>query len=172
VQLESTGPDVWLFRCVRGPQHADRDHVWSPTPLVVDLDRRTGLGEELGVYDDLLRCVEPGERVEYGVVEHRFAAVSPDAYRDLLVRYGHTSLAPTKYSTSSFLSHALAQLGREGLLVVTSVDATGDGRYLRAVPAFARPETPPDIETTSWAGYASHHGIDPATWPASAARRR
>jgi hypothetical protein len=166
VALESTGPDLWQFRCAHGPQHPDRDHVWSPTPAAFFESGRTGVGEELGVYDDLLRCVEPNERAEYGVVEHRYSEVAPASYRELLSRYGHTSLGPTRYSTS-FLSHALAQLYREGALARTDVPATGYWHYLRIVPAFAKPEANPDIETTAWTAFATRHGIDPETWPAT-----
>ena len=78
--------------------------IAEPTP------GRVGLAEDLDVYDALLRCVQREECVEYGVVEYRYFVDSPDSYRALVARYGHTSLKPTRYSASVFLAHALGQL--------------------------------------------------------------
>ena len=142
--------------------------MWTPTAIASVTEGRSGIGEELGVYDDLLRCVDQAERVEYGVVEHRIAVAAPATYAELLSRYGHASLGPTRYSTSSFLSHALGQLYREGLLDRTDVPATGYWRYLRLVPAFAQPGISPIITTTTWAAFAAEHDIDPDTWPSTA----
>jgi hypothetical protein len=142
--------------------------VWTPTASTPFVAGRSGVGEELGVYDDLLRCVLPNERVEYGVVEHRFAEIAPATYAELIRRYGHASLAPTRYSASSFLSHALGQLYRERLLDRNDVPATGYWRYLRQVPAFAQPATMANVRTTSWESFATEHGIDPQVWPSTA----
>jgi hypothetical protein len=49
---------------------------------------RSGVADELGVYDDLLSRVLPVEWVEYGIVEHRYAARAPELNADLARRYG------------------------------------------------------------------------------------
>ena len=110
--------------------------------------------------------------MQYGVVEHRFAAAAPAPDQELLRRYGHSSIVPTRYSTSSFVSHALGHLYRERLLARTDVVATGYWYYLRVVPAFAQPETAPNIETISGTAFATKHDIDSDTWLDDRIRQR
>ena len=90
---------------------------------------RTGVGEELGVYDDLLLCVHPEEWVEYGVVEFRYADLSGRGYGELVRRYGHRSIQTATYSASAFLGRALSQLHQEGLLLSRWLPATGYWSY-------------------------------------------
>jgi len=75
VELTTDCPDVWMFRC-RGPYH-DEPYTWSPTITPPVPAGRIGIGEDLGVYDDLLRCVHVSECVEYGAVEWRYAKPHP-----------------------------------------------------------------------------------------------
>ncbi len=92
--------DEWVVTC------ASKTHPpmeWRPKEQYQSTGTyRTGIGEDLGVYDDLLACVHDGF-AEYGVVEYRFAQYAPDTYRLLVDRYGHTALGPAGYSTSAFL---------------------------------------------------------------------
>src|SRR5688572_29849951 len=73
--------DEWVMTC------QNRSHPlfeWRPKSVATGLTSyRSGLGEELGVYDDLLACVD-GVLSEYGVIEYRFAERSRQAY-DFLV---------------------------------------------------------------------------------------
>lgn len=165
VTVVSTGPDLWEFSCSNDqPNHP---YAWPVNTGVPITAGRTGVGEELGVYDDLLRCVQPAEFVEYGIVEHRFAHEAPGTYRTLVDQYGHASGRKTKYTASSFLAHALGQLAREGLLAYTEVKATGYWDYLSKVSAWRRAETSSDTPLTTWADFAASIGQDPEVWTAT-----
>jgi hypothetical protein len=164
VRLEAVGADLWEFRCTA---HVDGDFVWTPTSVPIPSAGRGGKGEELGIYEDLVRCVGPDEWVEYGIVEHRFAEISPSVYGELVDTYSHTSLGPTSYSATAFIAQALAQLRREGVFDAQDVPATGYWTYLRQVHAFAQRGTRPEVPVTSWASFAESDGIDPLTWPAT-----
>lgn len=162
VELRSDGPDLWTFVCRNG--HPVDPYEWSPTPVEPGGEAPTGITAELGLYDALLRCVHPGEWVEYGVVEFRLAVAEPDTYKRLLELYGHASIAPTRYSTSSFVAHTLSQLHREGLLSVEWTASSGYWSYLSRVSAWALPQTGPG-EVLSWAEFAESIGVDPRSWP-------
>jgi hypothetical protein len=46
-----------------------------------DASEGSGLASELGMYDDLPGCLNPGEPwVEYGIVERRYRDAHPDAF--------------------------------------------------------------------------------------------
>ena len=162
VELRSDGPDLWTFVC--NNPHPTASFEWSPTPVVSSGSGQSGLAAELGLYDALLRSIGRGEWVEYGVVEYRIAKEEPSAYRTLLDIYGHASLGPTRYSTSSFISHTLAQLQKEGLLIVDWTKATGYWSYLSRVSAWALPGTPSG-QILTWVDLAASLDVDPSTWP-------
>lgn len=169
VVVVAHGPDAWRYTC-----SADTRHHAEPVSWTVDVpderaDRRSGIGAELGVYDVLLDCIRPGEVVEYGVVEHRFAALAPHAYRELVGRYGHASLADTRYSASMFLAGALGQLRDEGLLRKSVVKGTGYWSYLSTVSAWALASEPAGSIAVSWEQYAGDEGLDPTSWAFAAA---
>lgn len=168
VTLRSDGPDLWVFVCTAEQSH--HPYEWQPVGTPHFEPGRVGIAEELGVYDDLLRCLEPGECVEYGIVEHRFAGASPAAYRQLVERYGHVSVQPSKYTASAFLSHALSQLAREGLVELSWTKGTGYWTYLTRVSAWALVGTgaDPAVSTLNWSDFAVDSGLDPDVWTATA----
>lgn len=168
VTLRSDGPDIWVFVC--GAEQARHPYEWTPTGTPQFEPGRVGIAEELGVYDDLLRCLEPGERVEYGIVEYRFAATSPMAYRALIERYGHVSVQPSKYTASAFLSHALGQLSREGLVELSWTKGTGYWSYLTRVSAWslAGSGAAVNVPILNWADFALGNGLDPESWTSTA----
>jgi hypothetical protein len=162
VEVISIGPDLWEFSCSN--EQASHPYSWPVTTGVPVSAGRTGVGEEFGVYSDLLRCVHADEFVEYGIVEYRFAQEAPATYRKLVDQYGHASGRKSKYTASSFLSHALGQLAREGMLVYTEVKATGYWDYLSKVSAWRRAETSPDTPLTTWDDFAIAVGEQPNKW--------
>lgn len=166
VTVGSEGPDMWVFTCTARNQHHGADHVWRPTLEVSIPAGRNGIGQELGVYDDLGACVLANERVEYGVVEFRYAMRNPTAYRELVERYGHVSLGlgGRRYSASMFLAHALDQLDREGILRWSSTIGTGYWNYLTTVSAWEQRKDCPPTPLTSWVDFALAMGSDPSTW--------
>jgi hypothetical protein len=109
-----------------------------------------------------LACVD-ATAVEYGVVEWRFAARSPSAYRTLVKEYGHRSIAPTTYSASMFLAHALGQLEREGLLEKGWTAGSGCWDYLTRVSAWATKGVPMTT-VVSWEAWAKEQQLAPRPW--------
>jgi hypothetical protein len=170
VALGSEGPDLWTFTCAAEAER--HPYVWRPTAEEFATAGRTGLGDELGVYEDLLLCVKSGERIEYGIVEHRFALISPEAYATLVETYGHTSIAPTSYSASSFLARALGQLGTEGLLQHAPTVPTGYWSYNTTISSWSQRGESEATPVHSWSSFARGQGFDPDSWPATASLRR
>ena len=162
VELTSEGPDMWVFVCHRG--HPAQPYQWTPTAHTVAPPGRTAVGDDLGVYEALLACVQGDERVEYGVVEYRYAEQSPADYAKLVEKYGHRSLGETVYSASVFLAHALGQLEREGLLEKSWVPGSGYWSYLDRVSAWSQPGTDAASEVSTWASFAVENDLDPHVW--------
>lgn len=163
---ESVSPDgVTQLTCSNGTHEL---YTWAKYVEPVGRPARDGIGEELGIYDDLPALLRPDEPVvEYGVVEHRYALAHPAEYRQLVERYGHTALEPSQYTASAFLAKALGQLSREGALVFRSVRATGRWAYNGQISGWCLPNTEAveSDEVLSWEAFAEREGIDPQTWP-------
>jgi hypothetical protein len=70
------------------------------------VDGREGVTAELGLDNDLLRCLESGgPSVEHCVVEHRYKLLRPATYSDeLLPRYGHGAQDPNGYTLSALIA--------------------------------------------------------------------
>lgn len=160
--------DEWVMAC-ESQRHMPIE--WRPREQYQNSRTgRSGLGEELGVYEDLLACVH-GRSVEYGIVEYRYSERNPETYKALVVRYGHKALAPTKYSASVFLSRALGQLWREGLIAGFWAPATGYWRYNGVTGAYGDKGTPQSDGYISWAEFAvSNLGVPAGDWPPLAYR--
>lgn len=96
------------------------DHSWTPTQRSngrSNLDARTGIGEEWGVDDALIQCVDNSDQwFEYGIIEHRYKLAHPTTYAQMVRRWGHTAQRRTRYSASSFLGGCLGRLATEGLI--------------------------------------------------------
>ncbi len=123
---------------------------------------------ELGLYDDLLGCLDAADRrwTEHGVIEHRYLTAHPDIYfGQLLPLYGHASQGPMKgLSTSLLLAMALSQLRSEGLLVYRTWRPTGYWKKNSKISYWATPPDPPEEDRLTWAGYAAELGLDPKDW--------
>lgn len=155
--------DEWVMTC-RNQKHPLFE--WRPKDQGAKPGSyRTGVGEELGVYDDLLACVCDGF-AEYGVIEHRYSKRVPEAYQFLVTRYGHTAKAPSHYTASAFLGGALGQLWREALVEGVWGPATGYWSYNGRVGSYAPSGTPEDSHILSWEHFAEKTlGVDPYDWP-------
>ncbi len=156
--------EEWVMTC------ESDDHVpfeWRPKSQYVKAGGyRSGIGVELGVYDDLLSCVHGGF-AEYGVIEHRYSKTSPSQYRELVARYGHRAKSPSSYTASSFLGGSLGHLWREGSIVGKWGPATGYWSYNDKVGTYAPSGTPAEGSILSWKQFASDTlGVDPQSWPA------
>lgn len=152
--------DTWAYTCL-----SDR-HTWivkAPTGI----EGRNGIMAELGLYDDLLRCLVSGESwVEHGIVEHRYKEAFPDVYfNELLPRYGHVATHGSKrYTASAFIASALGRLRVEGALVQSRGPATGFWHYNGSVSYWALPPGPGPEDRTTWESFARERGLDPKQW--------
>lgn len=169
----STTPDAVTLLTCHNPRHAP--FTWPEYVEPEGTQGREGLGEELGIYEDLpatLRADEPV--VEYGILEYRYALAHPSEYGQLIDRYSHTALGPTKYSASAFLARALGQLSREGTVVFRAVKATGRWSYNGDISGWCLPGTPAESsdEILSWGDFAVSNGLDPESWPVVDATQR
>ena len=160
VQVES----LWIFLC-DSTSHAPME--WRPTEAQVKSGSyRTAIGEELGVYDDLLECVFGG-MAEYGVIEHRYASQHPLTYKRLVSMYGHTSQGPKTYTASAFLGRGLGQLWREGLVVGRFGPATGYWKYNTQVGCYGPVgQSLVDDSILTWDAFATKTlGVSSDSWP-------
>lgn len=141
---------------------------WTPSESTASgtgPPQRTGIGEELGVYDDLLGCINNSNVwLEYGVIEHRYKEAHPRTYAQMVDRWGHRAKEPAKYSASSFLGGCLGQLGREGLIATRRAPTTGYWSYLGAATHASAAATPDTAATRTWVDYAADHGLSPDEW--------
>ena len=155
--------DEWVMTCT---SCSHPPFEWRPTEQYYkQLSPRSGIEEELGVYDILLECVD-GSFAEFGIIEYHIWERAPRTYTILAERYGHTAYGPSKYTASAFLGGALGQLWRERLVDGVWGPATGYWSYNGVVGAYARMGTPHDTPIASWQDFArTTLRLDPDDWP-------
>lgn len=155
----------WLYTC-DGPGH--KPYNWDRPVASPQSEGREGIIAELGLYDDLLACLDPNEPrwVEHGVVEHRYLTTHPRTYfGELLPRWGHTSDRTARgKSTSLVLAQAMGQLRREELLEYRTWKPTGFWAKNSTISYWTRPPAPPDSERLTWHTHATQLGLDPSNW--------
>jgi hypothetical protein len=125
-----TTEDGRSYAICASADHGSDGFVWEPAPPPGQNLRGDGLGAELDIWDKLLECVPPDQRVyAYGEVEDRLFEQYPDDARRLLERYGHKWRDPAhpsgQYSMSAYVASRLRELEKEGHLVLTWGPATG-----------------------------------------------
>jgi hypothetical protein len=154
----------WAFTCTATTGHS-APYVWT-VKVERGMAGREGITAELGLYDDLPRCVRVGDPwIEHGILEHRYKLLRPDVYFDeLLPRYGHVALKSKRYTTSVFIASALGQLMREGALAWQYAPATGLWNYNHKISFWALPPAPPLEERLTWAEFAGREGLDSKVW--------
>ena len=142
------------FTCPRTQGHPrPGTYSWVSYPPPPDDKLGSGLMAELGLATELPAVLKGhvGRWVEYGVVEHDYAAANPEDFARLVDRYGHTAVAAKKYTTSAFLALALGELSRRGTLLCRFGPATGRWSYNSQVSYWALPPEPTWDERLSWA---------------------
>lgn len=157
-------PGEWDFTCTGTTGHT-APYTWHVTAQH-DFVGREGITAELGVYDDLLSCLHPGDPwVEHGVVEHRYKQLRPDVYfGELIPTYGHVAQGPKRYTVSVFLARALSQLLHEGAVGWQYAAATGFWSYNTRISFWSLFPTSATENRLTWESYAKDRGIDPVTW--------
>lgn len=159
-----TGAELGLT-CDQGGKHPAQQWTQRRHHAPLRLPRG-GLGEELGLYDDLQEVLGVGgPYLEYGVVEHLYAEHNPAAYAELVDRFSHTRYGPTRYSVSVFIGRALWTLHREGVLERRDCPATGYWDYNHQLSAWARPPVAADAQILTWADFAGQQGFAVKDWP-------
>jgi hypothetical protein len=166
----------WQYTCTRNGHPEPGPYTWHSSASGGDLqgDGEEGIADELGLYGSLVSAVaESRTWVEYGVVEFRFAQQRPDAFGELLEKYGHKHLGPRQYTASSLLGGCLGRLATRGELVYHAGKGTGYWSYnqpssfyiVNPGPAAQRP---PFTHQETYAEFCRSRGEDPdsvAWWP-------
>lgn len=124
-----------------------------------------GIAHELGLYEDLVEVLRPGQWMETGAVEYCYGVEHPEIYRQMLDRWGHVAQSPRKYSVTSFIGSTLGQLSRWTNVTYRSGPGTGFFSYNRWVGYWTLEPVPDDAATTSWEVLARSEGLDPSGWP-------
>ena len=151
----------WVMRCTYAGHPI---YVWHPTKQPSDAgEEGSGVAAELGVFDDLLVCVGEGF-AETAVIEFRYWKLSPQTYRLLVEKYGHTAYGPAKYTASALLAGILRNLANQGLVQRTIVPATGYWSYNMTTGAYG--PLGATVEPLSWERFAVDTlDVDPMDWP-------
>jgi hypothetical protein len=160
VVREPVAPGIWRYTCTGGRSHSD-PIVWERDAVGAELPQWGGITAELGLYDDLPFCLTAREPfVEYGIVEHRYAELRPEVFRQLVERYGRTRIAPASFTATSFIALALWRLVEVGLIVQHPGQATGHWTYNGTMYYYALPQEQHDDRMLSWKEYAAAHHLD------------
>lgn len=164
-------PGIYEYTCT-GRYH-DAPRVWEVDATGATFPAWEGVMGELGLYEDLPRCLVAGEPfVEYGVVEHRYSTQFPKGFAAVLARHPHRrDQKGLDYSASMFIASALSRLQREGDLLKKFGKATGSWSYNGEISYWALAPQPGPGPDLTWAAY--DEGEDPAdedSSPAAATR--
>lgn len=166
ISVDTIGPGLWQYTCTNG-RHPDGSSRWqSSVTDRLDEPAAEGKAADLGLYEDLPRCLVPGEAfVEYGIVEHRYRDLRPDVYEQLVRDYSHTRIERNKpYTASVFIASALGWLKDHGEVLHRIGPATGYWSYNGAISHWALPPGPGDSsEMFTWEDFAPKVSLDPST---------
>lgn len=150
----SGGDGSIIFRCdlTRGhPQPGPYSWVQAPEPP--DSAGIGGLAETLRLDIELPKAlaVHRGQWIEYGVLEATYAGANPADFAELVERYGHTAVTPTRYSASAYLAFTLGRLSRDGSVLFHVGPATGRWSYNSEIFWWSLPPAPSWTDRVSWA---------------------
>jgi len=129
-------------------------HTWLYVPEPPGLAGITGYAAELGLAQEMPAAIAEyrGKWIEYGVVEHKYAARCPKDFAEIVGRYGHTAIKPSRYTASAFLAGVLGALSRQGSLLYHSGPATGHWHYNGTISWWSLPPEPDwNSSKLSWA---------------------
>jgi hypothetical protein len=163
LKITALGPALWRYTCSNEGRHGNQGVISWDGSETDRLALPEGKAADLGLYEDLPRCLFPGEGfVEYGVVEHRYSERCPRLYEQLLQDYSHTRIERNKpYTASVFIALALGRLADRGEVLYQVGLATGYWSYNGVISYWALPSGSTDWEQTTWLKYATSRGLDP-----------
>jgi hypothetical protein len=163
------GPGLVEYTCSRARRHpAQGPYSWQGRVIGAPAlweEEAEGPATELGMLDDLLACVEPGEPwLEYGIIERRYRERSPDEFEQLVQRWGHREDGRQRpYTASAYIGGVLAMLRRRNKLVSLPGGGPATAYWSYNAPAsyWARPPGPPRQRLLTFVAWAREHGHDP-----------
>jgi hypothetical protein len=165
ITVSAVGPGLWRYECANVRGHPTRETwIWQGTATdTVDEEATGGKMGELGLYEDLPRCLVTGEPyVEYGVVEYRYCTLRPNVYAQLIQDYSHTRLGPKEYTASAFIASALGRLADRGEVLYQEDKATGYWSYNGILSYWALPPGPEESGARlTYKEFAIGKGLDP-----------
>jgi hypothetical protein len=155
------GDQSLVFTCTRSQGHPQPgQHTWLQMPEPEELPGIDGYAAELGLAVELPAAIDQyrGSWIEYGVVEQAYALRCPVDFAEIVLRYGHTAIAPKKYTASAFLAGVLGTLSRRASVLYHPGPATGHWSYNGTISWWAiAPEPVWASSRLSWA--ASGHNM-------------
>lgn len=164
ITIEPIGPGLWRYTCANR-RHPSGSYSWQST-ITDRLDEEVveGKAADLGLYEDLPRCLVPREPfVEYGIVEYRYSELRPSVYQQLIRDYSHTRIERNKpYTASVFIASALGRLADRGELLYRFGPATGHWSYNETISYWALPRGQGgEVSILTWRQFAMQVGLDP-----------
>ena len=152
VRVNDEGTSEFTCSITKG-QPVPGSYTWMQAPEPPDAESISGLAAELGLDVELPSAIASyaGRWVEYGVVEHAYATANPGDFAALVDRYGHTAIAPARYTASAFIAATLGHLSRTGAVLYHSGPATGRWSYNGQISWWAIAPEPARDNRTSWA---------------------
>jgi hypothetical protein len=142
------------YTCTRTTGHPQPGpYTWLHVPELSHGSLGGTLAEEYGLYAELPAALAAyrGRWVEYGVLEHAYAANHPDEFADLVARFGHTAIEASRYTVSSYLARTLGDLSRAGSVLFHPGEATGRWSYNSNISWWALTPEPLWSSRVSWA---------------------
>ena len=150
-----------IFTCPRTGGHPEPGpHRWLHVPEPQGLPGISGYAAGLGLATELPAAIAEhrGTWMEYGVVEETYALRCPGDFAAIVARYGHTAIAPKRYTTSAFLAGVLAVLSKRGDVLTRVGPATGHWAYNGTISWWAVAPAPDwHSSRLSWA--STDHGM-------------
>jgi hypothetical protein len=167
---------MWDYLCVN-PDALNHPYTWSVSPPENEPYNppEEGYLADLGVYDDLQKCIHPADGwLEYGVVEDRYREYNPATYARLVREFSHSArnairggpdVNPDRRpKVSSRLASALSYLASKEEISKTFGPATGYWDYNEIISHWGPVPAPDESNVISWWDYATAKGLDPKQW--------
>jgi hypothetical protein len=154
------GDGSQAFTCARTTGHPHPGpFTWLDVPAPPHGSLGGSLADEYGLHTELPAALAAyrGRWIEYGVLEHAYAANRPTDFAELVARFGHTAIRARRYTVSSYLARTLGDISRAGSVVHHSGDATGRWSYNSNISWWTLQPEPDWSSRLSWAD--THHSI-------------
>lgn len=155
-QVSLLVPDYWWHKC------GSCGHAWAK--MVAPQPEIDAAAEALGAFNivsDVMACLEIGEPfVEFGIIEHRYSALRPIIYWQLLERFGHPRSTPSPVNVPMLLASGLVRLRRKRRVERAFGPATSPWTTEKRISYWAVAPARSDGAMLSWREYAQSKGLD------------